>query len=100
VSDDKTTAMTDCPEWPRCGCGGQPCKRAAKPAMEPETTADPDLAECVRQFIRWIAANDFTDPENMLVCAEWFNLCGAVDEPMRMAGEIYRQKNAETANGR
>lgn len=18
----------DCPEWPRCGCGGQPCKRS------------------------------------------------------------------------
>lgn len=52
-----------------------------------------DLAKEVRAFIYWIAANEFTDPEHMLVCAEWHNLCAAVGEPMRMAGEIYKERN-------
>jgi hypothetical protein len=53
-------------------------------------TAEPDLAQRVREFIHWVTHNEFADPENMLVCAEWSNLCGAVGVPMLMAGEEYQ----------
>lgn len=29
-------------------------------------------------FINWVSRNNLSDPDCMLVCAEWFNLCGAV----------------------
>ena len=52
-----------------------------------------DLRDETKKFVRWVAVNDFTDPDCMLVCAEWHNLCAAVGEPMRMAGSLYRERN-------
>jgi hypothetical protein len=53
--------------------------------------AAPDLEQRVREFIYWVTHNEFTDPENMLVCAEWSNLCEAAGVPMAMAGSEYQR---------
>lgn len=38
-----------------------------------------ELEKHGRAFVAWTNANGFTDPENMLVCAEWHNLCAALE---------------------
>lgn len=63
-----------------------------------EATTLEELAQQVRAFVRWVAANEFTDPENIFTCAEWFNLTGAVGERFVQAGELYRQRAKEVLN--
>lgn len=46
----------------------------------------------VKDFIYWVANNDFEDPECIFVCAEWFILCGSVNLVNKMAGEDYRKR--------
>ena len=53
--------------------------------------ASGEIAQRVREFIHWVTHNEFTDPENMLVCAEWSNLCEAAGVPMAMAGSEYQR---------
>lgn len=43
-----TITKSNCPEWPRCGCGGQPCKLAAKLASQ---TTIAEWAERARDAI-------------------------------------------------
>lgn len=50
-----------------------------------------ELERTARAFLFWVTHNEFTDPENMLVCAEWSNLCGALGEPMQMAGSALKE---------
>jgi hypothetical protein len=40
MTKSEITPDTSCPEWPRCGCMGQPCKRKSKGAT-PGTTEHP-----------------------------------------------------------
>lgn len=34
MSEVDGTQTASCSEWPRCGCGGQPCKLGVKPALK------------------------------------------------------------------
>lgn len=58
-----------------------------------QTTAPDDLMKCVKDFIYWVAANEFTEDQGIFVCAEWHSLCSAAGEPMRMPGSIFRERN-------
>lgn len=46
----------------------------------------------VKDFIFWVANNDFEDPENIFVCAEWCNLCASVNIEPKIVGEDYRKR--------
>lgn len=66
-----------------------------------EATDLADLRRCVAAFHRWIISNEFTDPEHMLVCAEWHNLCSAAGLDFKMAGRDFHEKYlAAAASGR
>lgn len=52
-------------------------QRAAEMVRLQERVAE--LETYGRAFVAWTKANEFTDPESMLVCAEWHNLCATVE---------------------
>lgn len=47
----------------------------------------------VLEFIYWVEHNPFTDPEGMLVCAEWHNLCSVVGRDMASPGSKYGKED-------
>lgn len=53
------------------------------------TTHPDDIEQCARDFLRWVTHNNFADPEGMLICAEWSNLCRVLGVPTQMAGCAY-----------
>lgn len=50
--------------------------------LSAELAAAREVEQCARDFVAWVTApaNEFTDPENMLVCGEWHGLCAAIKD--------------------
>jgi len=58
-----------------CGCVSLATDETTELAtLRAELAAAREIEQRSRDFLRWVTANGFTDPENMLVCAEWENL--------------------------
>ena len=46
----------------------------------PAVPAPPDVLRAARDFIARVDSHNFTDPEGILVCAEWYRLRAAVKD--------------------
>lgn len=56
-----------------CSAGYETMEREIT-TLRAELAAAREIEQRSRDFLRWVTSNGFTDPENMLVCAEWENL--------------------------